>query len=389
MLPRPRLVRQIQNRLARNPAVALLGPRQCGKTTLARMIMAESPQAVRFDLEDPRDLLRLENPMLALEGAAGLVVVDEVQRKPELFQALRVLLDRPDSRSQMLLLGSASPAVVRGVSETLAGRVAFVDMSGFDLTEVGIAEWKSLWQRGGFPRSFLAPDDASSLHWREDFVRTFLERDLPQLGMSFAPLTMRRFWTMLAHYHGQVLNTADLARSLSISESSIRRYLDLLTGSYVVRQLLPWHENLKKRQVKSPKIYVRDTGLLHTLLSIENEHQLQAHPKLGASWEGFVLEQLFTLRIVREGYFWATHAGAELDVLTFEGGRRVGFEIKYADVPRTTRSMRTAISDLRLDELIIVHPGTQSFPLDERISVLGVTELGSLITASTTPLPIT
>jgi len=376
MLPRTRLVREVRQALVRSPAVALLGPRQAGKTTLARAVMAELEASTRFDLEDPRDLLRLENPMLALENQSGLVVVDEVQRKPELFEPLRVLLDRPEAPAKFLLLGSASPSLIRGVSETLAGRVSFVDMGGFDLTEVGTEHWRTLWQRGGFPRSFLASDEASSLRWRDDFIRTFLERDLPQLGVGVASLTMRRFWTMLAHVHGQVLNTAQLARSLAVSESSVRRYLDVLSGSYVVRQLLPWHENLKKRQVKSPKVYIRDSGLLHALLSIENDVQLQSSPGLGASWEGFVLEQLLALRVGREAYFWGTHAGAELDVLAFEEGRRIGYEMKYADAPRVTRSMRIAIDDLRLDHLFIVHPGRQSFPLDERISLLAVTDLG-------------
>lgn len=331
--------------------------------------------AVRFDLENPTDLARLDNPMLALGSATGLVVIDEVQRKPELFEVLRVLLDRPERQSTFLLLGSASPTLVRSASESLAGRVAFIDMGGFDLDETGADAWRTLWVRGGFPRSYLAVDEEASFSWREDFIRTFLERDLPQLGVGIASTTMRRFWTMLAHHHAQVLNAAELGRSLSVSEVTIRRYLDTLSGSYVVRQLQPWHENLKKRQVKSPKIYVRDSGLLHALLSVEGESQLQSHPKLGASWEGFVIEQILSLRGVRNAYFWATHAGAELDLILFEGGRRVGFEVKYTDAPRTTRSMRSAIDSLSLDELNVVYPGTESYFLDEKIRAVAITDL--------------
>ena len=375
MLTRLRLQREVEAGLARSPAVALLGPRQCGKTTLARLLMAERPEATRFDLEDPVDLARLDNPMLALGSARGLVVIDEVQRKPELFEVLRVLLDRPERPAQFLLLGSASPLLVQGVSETLAGRIAFVDMGGFDLEEVGAEAWGMLWCRGGFPRSFLAADELMSFRWREDFIRTCLERDLPLLGVGVASTTMRRFWTMLAHYHGQVVNRAELGRSLSVSETAIRRYLDVLSGSYVLRLLQPWHENLKKRQVRAPKVYVRDSGLLHALLSIEDDEQLQSHPKLGASWEGFAIEQILALRARRHVYFWATHAGAELDLLLFEGGKRIGFEIKYTDAPRTTRSMRVAIQDLGLSTLYVVYPGAQSYPMDEGIEALGIAGL--------------
>lgn len=375
MLARLRLQREVEAGLARSPAVALLGPRQCGKTTLARLLMAGQPEATRFDLENPVDLARLDNPMLALGSARGLVVIDEVQRKPELFEVLRVLLDRPERPAHFLLLGSASPVLVQGVSETLAGRIAFVDMGGFDLEEVGADASSRLWRRGGFPRSFLAADEPMSFRWREDFIRTFLERDLPQLGVGVASTTMRRFWTMLAHYHGQVVNMAELGRSLSVSETTIRRYLDVLSGSYVVRQLQPWHENLKKRQVRAPKVYVRDSGLLHALLSIEDDEQLQSHPKLGASWEGFAIEQILALRAPRDVYFWATHAGAELDLLLFEGGKRIGFEIKYTDAPRTTRSMRVAVQDLRLSTLYVVYPGDQSYPMDEGIEAIGIADL--------------
>lgn len=378
MIPRERLQHEIDLALKRSPVVALLGPRQCGKTTAALQTMRES-EAVRFDLEDPVDLARLENPMLALGSASGLVVIDEIQRRPELFEILRVLVDRPEQRSRFLVLGSASPELVRGASESMAGRVAFIDMAGFDLGEVGTERWRSLWLRGGFPRSYLTKEESSSFRWREDFIRTFLERDLPQLGISVASTTMRRFWTMLAHYHGQVLNAAELARSLSVGETSIRRYLDILSGSFVVRQMQPWHENLKKRQVKSPKVYIRDSGLLHTLLSIRSSDELESHPKLGASWEGFVIEQILALRRERGAFFWATHSGAELDLLVFDGQQRIGFEVKYADAPRTTRSMRVAIEDLGLDRISVVYPGRTSFPLDENIHALAIDDLASTI----------
>jgi predicted AAA+ superfamily ATPase len=377
MLARDRLIEKVEAGLARGPVVSLLGPRQCGKTTLATMLLKRR-RGVHFDLEDPADLARLDNPMLALGEATDLVVIDEVQRKPDLFEVLRVLADRPGQKARFLLLGSASPALVRGVSESLAGRVTFVDMGGFDLGEVGASAWRGLWQRGGFPRSYLAGTGDDSFRWRQDFIRTFLERDLPQLGIGVASTTMRRFWTMVAHYHGQVARISELARSLSQGETSVRRYLDVLAGSLVVRQLQPWHTSLKKRQVKSPKVYVRDSGLLHALLSIENHVQLESHPKLGASWEGFVVEQLLTLRAPRDAYFWATHGGAELDLMIVEGGKPVGFEIKYTDAPRTTRSMRVAMEDLGLSALYVVHPGAKSYPLDENIHAVALADLTTL-----------
>lgn len=322
-------------------------------------------------------LARLEHPAATLEPLEGLVVIDEVQRKPELFELLRVLADRDPLPARFLILGSASPTLVKGVSESLAGRVTFVDVSGFDLTEVGAAAYERLWLRGGFPRSFLAEDEAASFEWRNDFIRTFLERDVPQLGISIPSATLLRFWTMLAHFHGQVWNAAELARSLGSSEGTARRYLDLLSSVFLVRQLTPWFANVGKRQVKAPKVYVRDPGLLHALLGLGEKSALEGHPKLGASWEGFALEQVLALTGERNVYFWATHAGAELDLLLFSGGRRFGIELKYGDAPRVTRSMRIAIEDLELERLFVVHPGSESFPLDERIegvSILDLTE---------------
>jgi predicted AAA+ superfamily ATPase len=353
-----------------HPVAALLGPRQCGKTTLARAYTAEVDSCTYFDLEDPVDSRRLAAPKTALEGIAGLVVIDEVQRKPELFELLRVLVDRPDNQASFLVLGSASPTLVKGVSESLAGRVGFIDLSGFSIDEVGAHRQQVLWTRGGFPRSYLAADDAASSTWRHGFIRTFLERDLPQLGISTPAETLRRFWTMIAHYHAQVWNAAEFGRSLGVSENTARRYLDILAGAFMARVMPPWHENIKKRQVKAPKIYLRDSGLLHSLLHLENRHALLGHPKLGASWEGFALEQILTRLATREAYFWATHGGAELDLMITIGGRRHGFEIKYSDAPGRTRSMRVACQDLGLEHLWVVYPGTQSYALDSDITVL-------------------
>jgi len=377
MLERPQLIKDIQARLQTNPVVALLGPRQCGKTTLARMIAADHSNFDFFDLEDPVHLSRLSAPMQALEPLSGLIIIDEIQRKPELFELIRVLVDRPDNPAVFLVLGSASPDLVKGTSESLAGRVSFVDISGFDLDEVGHDTIRNLWNRGGLPRSYLAHDDSISYAWRQDFIRTFLERDIPQLGISIPAQTLRRFWTMIAHYHGQIWNGAEFARSLGTSEPSVRRYLDILCGAYMVRALQPWYENLKKRQVKSPKVYLRDTGLLHALLSIESYKGLQLQPKLGGSWEGFVIEHICRKVKTRDVYFWATHTGAELDLLVFKQGRRYGFEIKYADAPAMTKAMRIAVNDLNLHKLFIVYPGKDAYALDKNIHVIPLSKVGS------------
>lgn len=368
-IPRPAVLAQIARALDVHPVAALLGPRQCGKTTLARMIAEQQPSTY-FDLENPVDVRRLSAPLTVLETLPGLVILDEVQRQPELFELLRVLVDRPQNSAHFLLLGSASPQLVRGVSESLAGRIGFVDLSGFDLAEVGAAQRDRLWLRGGFPRSFLAGDDSASMTWRQGFIRAFLERDIPQLGISIPAETLRRFWTMTAHYHGQVWNAAEFARSLGASEVTARRYLDILAGAYMVRVLPPWFENIGKRQVKSPKIYIRDSGILHGLLQMGDLPELQSHPKLGASWEGFAIEQIIRLLDTRDAYFWSTHGGAELDLLVLTGGRRYGFEIKYADAPGTSRSMQVALRDLGLEHLWIVYPGQHEYALDERITAL-------------------
>jgi hypothetical protein len=368
---------RIDRTLSIHPIAALLGPRQCGKTTLARVI-AEREPSTYFDLENPVDTSRLSAPMRALEKIPGLVIVDEVQRRPELFELLRVLVDRPNNPAKFLLLGSASPHLAKGVSESLAGRVGFIDLSGFDLGEVGVEHSARCWLRGGFPRSFLSDDDSTSIAWRDDFIRTFLERDVPQLGISIPAETLRRFWTMIAHYHGQVWNAAQFARSLGASENTARRYLDILAGAYMIRILPPWFENVRKRQVKAPKIFIRDSGILHALLQLRTLADLQSHPNLGASWEGFALEQVIGALESRDAYFWATHAGAELDLLVRVGGKRYGFEFKYADAPGPSRSMHVAIQDLSLEHLWVIYPGHQEYLLDDKISVIPIASVPHL-----------
>lgn len=360
---------RVREALKRSPAVALVGPRQVGKTTLARGFLSP-PSPNYFDLEDPRDLARLSEPMTAIESLEGLVVIDEVQRLPDMFPVLRVLIDRRGGPGQFLLLGSASPALLRRSGESLAGRLEVVEAGGFALADVGVDAMDRLWSRGGFPRSFLARSDADSWSWRENFVRLTVEADLPGLGIGASVTALRRFWTMVAHYHGQVWNAAEPARSLGVSESTVRRYLDILTDTYLVRQLQPWFENLGKRQVRSPKVYVRDSGLLHALLGIRGVTDLLTHPKCGASWEGLLLEQVLHVAQPEEAFFWATHQGAELDLLMFKHGRRVGVEFKRADAPRLTPSMRIALEDLALDALLVVYPGDRTYRLAERVQVV-------------------
>lgn len=378
MLQRLQHRRAVSGLLSRHPVVAILGARQVGKTTIARQLYGSRKGPKHwFDLEDPRAVARLGDPMLALESLRGLVVLDEVQHRPELFQVLRVLSDRPRTPCRFLILGSASPALLRQGSESLAGRISYYELPGFSAQETGLSGANRLWLRGGFPRSFLADDDAASMKWRRDFVKSFLERDLPQLGMGVPAATLRRFWTMLAHYHGQIWNGSELGRSFGVGDTTVRRYLDQLAGAFMVRSLPPWHENLGKRQVKAPKIYLTDTGLLHYLLDIRNEEQLQSHPKVGASWEGFALSEVtHHLRAEPdECYFWATHAGAELDLLIVRGKQRLGFEFKRTDSPRLTPSMRHALEDLKLDRLWVLHAGKQRFPLSKKVEALGLEEL--------------
>jgi predicted AAA+ superfamily ATPase len=374
MIDRPRRLAEIRSALRRAPIVALVGPRQSGKTTLARQIVQPSSEAY-FDLEDPRSLARLAEPMIALAPLRGTVVVDDVQRRPDLFPILRVLADRRPLRAHFLVLGSASPDLLRQSSETLAGRLETIVLPGFSLEELGADVIERHWVRGGFPPSTLARTLGGSYTWRQQFIQTFLERDLPVLGISAPAPMLLRFWTMLAHYHGGVWNAAEPARSLGVSAPTIRRYLDLLSGLYLVRQLHPWHENLGKRQVKSPKVYLRDSGLLHALLGIQGPRDLLSHPKVGASWEGYAMEEVLKVVQPEAAYFWATHTGAELDLLLLKRGRRWGVEFKFSDAPRLTPSMRAALKDLGLDGLTVIYPGDRGYSLGDRVAVVPLAKL--------------
>jgi predicted AAA+ superfamily ATPase len=377
MIPRAHHLEHLSRLLRQFPVVALVGARQVGKSTLGRALADRFAGATFFDLENPRDLAQLQEPMLALEPLRGLVVLDEVQRRPDLFQVLRVLADRPRRPARFLVLGSASGDLLKQSSESLAGRIAYHDLPGLNLDEVGGKHWERLWLRGGFPRAFTARGDPESTRWREEFVRAFLERDLPLLGLRLSPQTMQRFWMMLAHYHAQVWNGAELSRAFGVTEKSVRHYLDVLVSTFMVRQLPPWHENLAKRQVKAPKIYVADSGLLHALLGIGSRSDLMGHPKVGASWEGFAIQQVIERLGARaeECFFWALHSGAELDLLVVRGAKRRGFEVKLTDSPRVTPSMRSAIENLRLDRLDVLYAGKDAFPLGEKIRAVPVRRL--------------
>lgn len=377
MINRVELLEQVKYGLKRSPVTAILGPRQCGKTTLAREI-GRQEKAAYFDLEDPNDQARLANPQLLLGSQRGVVILDEIQRRPELTMLLRVLADRSPLPCRFIVLGSASPDLMRQASDSLAGRIHFVDMGGFTLGEVGDGQRDRLWLRGGFPPSFLADNDEDSCQWRLSLVRTFLERDMPQLGVRIPAEMLRRFWTMLAHHHGQIWNGSEIGESLGVTHHTARKYLDLLCGAYVVRQLQPWFENLGKRVVKSPKVYVRDAGLLHALLGIPDFPALQGHPKLGASWEGFVIEQILSWAGERNAYFWATHSRAELDLMVLAKGRRWGFEVKYQDAPTITKSMRIAMQDLKLERLWVVYPGKIGYPMDDQIECVPLAELSRI-----------
>jgi predicted AAA+ superfamily ATPase len=372
-MDRSQIVGVIKNALEINPVVAILGPRQCGKTTLARGI-GQFPSPNYFDLEDPIDLARLANPKLALENLEGLVVIDEIQRSPDLFPVLRVLVDRPINRARFLILGSASRDLINQSSETLAGRISYIEVTPFTLGEVGTKDSEKLWIRGGFPRSFLSVSDRASSDWREDYIRTYLERDLPALGVQIPAMSIRRFWMMLAHFHGQTFNASEIGRSLQISDTTARRYLDILTGTFMVRSLQPWFENISKRQVKTLKVYFRDSGIFHRLIGVGSRDDLLVHPKLGASWEGFALEEITRALRVREEecFFWGVHGQAELDLLVLKDGQRLGFEVKYSDKPTLTPSMKVAFDTLQLNSLVIVCPGAAEFNLADKISVRGI-----------------
>lgn len=375
-IARTALLAQIRTALARNPVTVLTGPRQAGKTTLARVLVAEdSPNY--FDLEDPVALARLDEPTTALEPLRGLVVIDEVQRRPDLFPVLRVLADRRESQAKFLILGSASGDLLRQSAQTLAGRMERIEIGGFALAELGADAADRLWRRGGFPRAYLASGERDSVAWRKQFIQTLLERDFPQWGVRVPAVALLRFWTMLAHYHGQIWNAAEPARALGVSASTTRRYLDLLTDALMLRQLQPWHANLGKRQVKSPKIYVRDSGLLHQLLGLETEKALLSHPKLGASWEGFVIEQVLATEPFDEAWFWATHQGAEIDLLLRRGDRLLGVECKRADAPKLTPSLRIALEDLGLERIAVVYPGTRRYQLGESVEAVPLKALAT------------
>lgn len=373
MIDRELHAQQITRLLKRFPVVAILGARQVGKTTLAASIAPTvSDRITRFDLENPSDLARLADPMLALQEPKGLVVLDEVQRRPELFPVLRVLADRKPVRTRFLVLGSAAPDLLRQSSESLAGRIAYYELPGLAVGEVGLEHADRLWVRGGFPKSFLARSDRESMEWRQAFIRTFLERDLPALGVNVAADTMRRFWSMIAHHHAQLWNASEIGRSFGVADTTVRNYLDKLTDALVVRQLKPWYENLGKRQVKSPKIFIRDSGLLHALLNLPTKRDIEGHPKLGASWEGFIIDQLVQQLGVSpdETYHWRTHQGAELDLLVVRGGLRLGFEVKRTVAPTLTAAMRSAMRDLKLKSLTVVHAGDQTFPLAKQVQAV-------------------
>ncbi len=357
-------------------AVAILGPRQCGKTTLAHQFARQNifPEVHRFDCEDPRHLARLENPMLALESLNGLIIIDEIQRRPEIFPVLRVIIDN-DPNKRFLILGSASRDLISQTSESLAGRISFVELGGFTLHDIDPSQTRKLWIRGGFPRAFLAANYQMAWQWRDDFIRTFLERDVPNLGIQIHPLTLRRFWTMLSHYHGQIFNATEIARSLSLTDKTVKRYLDILTGTFLIRQLLPWFYNTKKRLVKRPKIYFKDSGIFHSFLSVENDKQLLLHPRLAASWEGFALDMFVKLFNLNEIYFWGVHTGAELDLFFQKKGAKWGVEFKYQDVPHITPSMRSAMVELDLTHLWLIFPGEEIIPMDRKITAIGINSL--------------
>lgn len=381
MIARDDYTLELRAALERSPVVLLIGPRQCGKSTMARDL-GPSAGVHFFDLEDPAAAAALAQPMTVLRSLRGLVVLDEAQRQPDLFPVLRVLADRPEAPAKFLVLGSASPELSRQSAESLAGRVDVVELRGFDLGEVGGGAVDELWVRGGFPRSFLAADDGASYRWRQNFLTTFLERDLGVLGFGMAPAAMRRFWSMLSHYHGQIWNGAEIALAMGVSPHTTRKYLDALEQTFMVRVLQPWHENLGKRTVKSPKIYLRDSGVFHALQGIQDYTQLVMHPKLGASWEGFAVEEV--LRVFRpdQAWFYAVHAGSELDLFFLHRGQRIGVELKREDAPRITKSMRVTQTDLRLDRLFVVYPGTRRYALDEGIECVPLTMLRQLLVSA-------
>lgn len=365
----------IERYFSNHPIVAVLGPRQCGKTTLANMLVENQKdfnQENYFDLENPLDEQRLANPVLSLKPLKGIIVIDEIQRNPELFSVLRYLADQKPSDKKFLILGSASLDLVKRSSESLAGRIAYMELTPFTIQEVN--DLDRLWLRGGFPRSYLAPSEESSLDWREFYIRTFLEQDIPSLGITIPSTALRRFWTMLAHYHGSIFNASEIGRSFGASDVTMRKYLDILTATFMIRQLQPWFANISKRQVKAPKIFFRDSGIFHSLIHVNSASSLRMHPKLGASWEGFALEEVIRLYGARpqECYFWSTYSGAEIDLIIEYKGKLLGFEFKYSEAPTVTKSMKIVMNDLKLDHLYVIYPGKITFELEEKITAKGL-----------------
>jgi uncharacterized protein len=380
---RSKELRILSERLAESPVVAILGPRQCGKTTLAHQFarMNSKTPITFFDFENPQDLAKFDHPLLALQDLSGIIIIDEIQRKPELFPTIRVLVDK-NPKAKYLVLGSASRDLIAQSSESLAGRISYVEMGGFSLDTISVNHMEKLWVRGSFPRSYLAKTNESSFQWRQDFISTFLERDVPNLGIRIPAPSLRRFWMMLSHYHGQIFNASEIGKSLGISDTTARRYLDILSGTFIIRQLQPWYYNTKKRLVKRPKLYFRDSGIINTFLSTVDNTQLMRHPKLGSSWEGFALEQAIQYLNLKEEevFFWAVHTGAEIDMVFKKNGRLWGIECKYHDAPKMTKSIISAQSELSLEHVWIIYPGKKSYQLNKHTSVIPLSKLNAIKT---------